>query len=283
MFCVYCGVKSVENAAFCHGCGKKLVHPGITPLSENLKLITPSQKNIVSNVDVARQDNEPVGIGGWLLFLIAQLLVGSSAWWLAIASEFHASGEWFLFLLTPVLLPSTIIYFAAGILLLTSRKLKRIDEVVEFLWVGGPGIGVLQGVGFVFFLDMHVSDVIDSTIGPLLGNLIWTIIWTSYLSNSKRVANTYTEPLVTEQDTPAEPVLEKRQAKSDYEKLVTKKLIYAVKQNDLPELDRMLEKGANPFLEDEHGKNACDYANELNKTDALEILQRSWVAKFNVG
>lgn len=143
------------------------------------------------------------GIGGWLLLLIASLmllgpLIGASrisADFISAESQYpnlatlpswntFKSATWWSFLVVCCL------SLYAGLGLARGRDISVVNRAKVIMWVIGPVASIVMG----FFIPLLVFGETESDpqfIGALIASVIVTVIWTTYLSKSRRVRTTY--------------------------------------------------------------------------------------------
>jgi hypothetical protein len=147
--------------------------------------------------------NGPVGVGGWLLLLVAGLMVlGPLIGAGRINSDIMSTEAqypnlktieawstfktitWWSFLVVCCL------SFYAGFGLAKGRDMSVVRRAKILLWVIGPAASLVMGI----FIPLVVFGKIESDpqlFGAFIGSIITAAIWTAYLSKSKRVKSTY--------------------------------------------------------------------------------------------
>lgn len=148
----------------------------------------------------------PTGIGGWLLLLVAGLLVlgplmaigktlqsielaeKSNPQLLGIAAwQNYKMATWFLLAI------AVGISVIAGWRLLKAHEPSSVLIAIIALWVRGPLLTPFDALAANAFLDMAYADYFgDPTlVGEVLGSVFVAVVWTTYLKVSRRVRNTY--------------------------------------------------------------------------------------------
>lgn len=145
----------------------------------------------------------PVGVGGWLLLLVASLmflgpLMGAGR----IGADIMSAESQYPNLLTvPAwdtfksatlwsFLVVCCLSFYAGLGLANGRDISVVKRAKILLWVIGPVAQIVMGL----FIPLAVFGNIESEpqfFGALIGSVIHPAIWTAYLSKSRRVKATY--------------------------------------------------------------------------------------------
>jgi hypothetical protein len=145
----------------------------------------------------------PVGVGGWLLLLVAGLMflgpfIGAgriNADIMSAESQYpnlltvpawgtFKSATWWSFLVVSCL------SFYAGLGLARGRDISVVKRAKILLWVIGPLASIVMGL----FIPLVVFGKIESDpqwFGALIASVITSAIWTAYLSKSRRVKATY--------------------------------------------------------------------------------------------
>ncbi len=145
----------------------------------------------------------PVGVGGWLLLLVAGLmflgpLMGAgriNADIMSAESQYpnlltvpawgtFKSATWWSFLVVCCL------SFYAGLGLARGRDISVVKRAKILLWIIGPAASIVMGL----FIPLAVFGKIESDpqfFGALIASVIVSAIWTAYLSKSRRVKATY--------------------------------------------------------------------------------------------
>gem|GEM_PF-1485164 len=148
----------------------------------------------------------PQGVGGWLAFLIAGMLViGPLLSALRLAGEFTiteaeypillTSSDWASFKLAEWL---TLLFFCAisiygGVGLWKKRTPDVVANAKLVLWFNAPISVVATNIIIPAMMMPMAKDNFVKVIPALLASLIVAGIWTAYLNRSKRVRNTYGE------------------------------------------------------------------------------------------
>lgn len=145
----------------------------------------------------------PIGVGGWLLLLVAGLmflgpLMGAgriNADIMSAESQYpnlltvpawstFKSATWWSFLVVCCL------SFYAGLGLAKGRDISVVKRAKILLWVIGPVTSIVMGL----FIPLVIFGKIESDpqfLGALVASVIVSAIWTAYLSKSRRVKATY--------------------------------------------------------------------------------------------
>ena len=145
----------------------------------------------------------PIGVGGWLLLLVAGLmflgpLMGAgriNADIMSAESQYpnlltvpawgtFKSATWWSFLVVCCL------SFYAGLGLAKGRDISVVKRAKILLWVIGPVASIVMGL----LIPLVVFGKIESDpqfLGALVASVIVSAIWTAYLSKSRRVKATY--------------------------------------------------------------------------------------------
>jgi len=174
---------------------------------ESEKLLTPRERDFLARYPEAKAPAETEqsraglrGVGGWLGFLIASLLVLSPLFSLGFAllddtadlyPELAQHPAWqSLTILSWTLVGISIaISFFAGWRLNFRHTASSVNIAIVSLWLIGPVRYLVEWVllnsvvGIAIGLQAYLADIVRS--------LIWTVLWTAYLLRSRRVKNTY--------------------------------------------------------------------------------------------
>lgn len=156
------------------------------------------------NVSAQSQDRGPVGVGGWLTFLIVIMAVVGPLLGFGVAnSETFAlerqypnivNFDWWSSYKTAVWL-GTIVFAAVGVWggysLGTVRTPVAVSRAKIALWVLYPGAVVVLHMMVPAMYLPKGGGMAAMGIGPLLASLFWLAVWIAYLNKSKRVKNTY--------------------------------------------------------------------------------------------
>lgn len=150
----------------------------------------------------------PHGVGGWLAFLVAGLIILGPLLNLGrTASDFStlrvtnpafmnmsATQEWATAVWV-VIIGLTIYRIVIGILLMRSTRRRVVGDAILCLWLSGPGsaIGLLMITGSFLGSDA-ASRALPEMIGQAIGSGLLATAWTLYLLRSRRVRNTYVDP-----------------------------------------------------------------------------------------
>lgn len=145
----------------------------------------------------------PVGVGGWLLLLVAGLmflgpLMGAgriNADIMSAESQYpnlltvlewstFKSATWWSFLVVCCL------SFYAGLGLAKGRDISVVKRAKILLWVIGPVASVVMGL-FIPLVVFGKTESDPQFLGALVASVIASAIWTAYLSKSRRVKATY--------------------------------------------------------------------------------------------
>jgi len=163
------------------------------------------------------RENE--GIGGWLAFLIAVLLVLAPAFgivnnyiglWLFEAAHPMVKGsstwraiEWTTW--AGVLIQSSLL-FTAGWMLRTRFRASTVKYAICLFWAGGPIAALATLAVLNSIVGAPIFDPDNSRgLWHLLRDVIWAAIWTAYLLRSRRVQNTYRSGTASERNEAFEP------------------------------------------------------------------------------
>jgi hypothetical protein len=145
----------------------------------------------------------PKGVGGWLLLLVAGMLVlgpllgaGRIAGNIFAAEnqfpELKASTSWGTYTsmtwLIFLAVAAASVYGGWG--LLRGKDWSAVSRAKWILWITGPAASLVLGV-LVPKMALGEWGVDAKVVGGLIASVIATAIWTTYLSKSKRVRNTY--------------------------------------------------------------------------------------------
>ena len=149
-------------------------------------------------------DKQISGVGGWLSFLIASLMVlgpllGSGRlnqeFSVAIETYPHLANDvnwanykqisWSIFWL------SSAFAFAAGYRLWKLHFPESVRFAVIALWVSGPVSGIAYVVVGMAIYGAPSSSGLGELVAPLVGSVLGAAVWTAYLKRSVRVRNTY--------------------------------------------------------------------------------------------
>ena len=145
----------------------------------------------------------PVGVGGWLLLLVAGLmflgpLMGAgriNADIMSVESQYPnlvTVAEWGTFksLTWWSFLVVCCLSFYAGFGLATGVDMSVVKRAKVLLWITGPAASIVMGL----FIPLVVFGEIDPDpqfFGAFIVSVISAAIWTTYLSKSRRVKATY--------------------------------------------------------------------------------------------
>lgn len=152
-----------------------------------------------------KNDDQLVGVGGWLRFLIGLLYIGggfsllvslSGSTWKSIEEQ------------NPSLLTHTAfqnlqmmdrgVQFFVGVLLIYCGYALSKKTVPETLTLAKIIIGLVLPISIIFrdlvapYFFLGISLVEDAVVGEVVRTIIWSAVWSLYLYRSKRVRNTYT-------------------------------------------------------------------------------------------
>ena len=149
---------------------------------------------------------KPVGIGGWLLFLVIALtfigpMFGVAATRMAIANAESATPDlvgspvWSDIKLTQYasITIASALSLAGGLLLLLRKKRgtpQRVMGLIVLVVVVPP---VLEYLAYSRISPAFASAMADPLIIQMARGAVSILIWCSYLGLSKRVQNTYVE------------------------------------------------------------------------------------------
>lgn len=163
-----------------------------------------STTNIPSPI-VSPVDSQKKGVGGWLAFLIAGMLVLGPCLsigrlhgdFVTTEKQYTALTEndiWNQYKRTTWTVTIAFLAYMAisGWMLYTKHSPSSVTNAKIALWTCGPLSAVILGVliPYQYFGDKGVDYA--ETIGAMIASLIVVSIWTAYLSKSKRVKSTYT-------------------------------------------------------------------------------------------
>ncbi|WP_416465008.1 DUF2569 family protein [Sphingomonas sp. VDB2] len=143
--------------------------------------------------------NDPSGIGGWLLVLVAMLIftpiyatihtILSNAAFEAKYPDFGPTWQNVKTVVWGGIILSGSLYIASAFLLIFRREISTVRLVVCAIWLAGP---VNQFVGPYIIAGFTTGTLDVSTIIiPIMFSLVVATILTLYLCRSRRVANTY--------------------------------------------------------------------------------------------
>lgn len=138
------------------------------------------------------------GVGGWLVWLIFNLLVlspmlGIGQLYGALSdapAQLAANSEWQQFkqAVWAVSWATVALSICAGYRLLKIHTADSVRFALYSLWAIGPGgVLLMYGLTFLIFGKTDFLMVLAQSLGPCLSAVIWTL----YLKNSVRVRNTY--------------------------------------------------------------------------------------------
>jgi len=150
----------------------------------------------------------PSGIGGWLLLLIVLLtVVGPIFGWMKMGGEFliaedaqpwleystewkrYKNASWLVFTI------SASVSVLAGLGLALERRTAAVTRAIVAMWVIGPGGNLLLALALPLLIFRSLDFFDESAgfriFGILVASVIIAAAWTVYLTQSKRVANTY--------------------------------------------------------------------------------------------
>jgi hypothetical protein len=228
MFCNYCASTNPDDSLFCSACGKSIgrTRREAAPQYQPATVTVPGKVSAVASAtpatveaapkspaDVgesvsesvsAREDKTPRGIGGWLAFFILSLTLFSplvcvarlvDEWQKVPTSGADASLLGYIAGLDSLISISLALAgIYAGVRLLrvkpgAVRTAKRYLAVSAgyFILVGLIGVaGLIAQAG-----EPVKPDEMTTALVPGVRGLFYVVIWLSYLTKSKRVANTY--------------------------------------------------------------------------------------------
>jgi hypothetical protein len=179
-----------------------------TPWNESLPT---DQSSSAPSGDLAEnatseQKNSPAGVGGWLLLLVAGMMVFGpllgagriNADIMMAERQYPAitsldewgtfkSATWWIYLCVAA------ISFYGGLGLARGNDWSVVKRAKTILWITGP-VALLVLGGLIPTMSFGESNAVDAQfVGAFIGSVIAATIWTAYLSKSKRVRNTYGE------------------------------------------------------------------------------------------
>lgn len=145
----------------------------------------------------------PIGVGGWLLLLVAGMLaigpllgaarVGSAMYF--VEAQFPAlktMGEWGSY--KTVMWLAFLVFAALSVYggwgLLRGKDWSAVGRAKTVLWLVGPGGSLVLGV-LIPKMTLSESNIDGGFVGGFIASVLSAAIWTAYLSKSKRVRNTY--------------------------------------------------------------------------------------------
>ena len=144
---------------------------------------------------------EPIGIGGWLLFFILTRTILGPPWnafrlnqrWNEVSEQvpnFATSHDFTLLqsISWSTFAVGTAISVTSGLLLWKWKNRRSVTIAVYALWMAGPLLGIVSYIVSLLVTDTH-PELSDLSIFAL--PLASAVIWTAYLVKSKRVRNTY--------------------------------------------------------------------------------------------
>lgn len=145
----------------------------------------------------------PIGIGGWLAFLILALVLLSPFFGaVRIGTDIATTESQYPNLLTfapwstyksaiwSSYLIGSGLSFYAGLGLFASRKASAVTRAKVILWIIGPAATVIN----LLLVPLVIFGKLESDariFGALLGSIFFTTLWTAYLSKSRRIKATY--------------------------------------------------------------------------------------------
>lgn len=146
----------------------------------------------------------PQGVGGWLLLLVAGMMVlGPLLGAGRISAEFMAAevqyptlasmeqwrtykaGTWWIFLLVA----ATSFYGGWG--LAKETNYSAVMRAKAILWITGPGATLVMGLLLPAMIFGATNALNAQFAVQFIGTVIAAAVWTTYLTRSKRVRNTY--------------------------------------------------------------------------------------------
>lgn len=161
---------------------------------------------LAKGADPSTNSQGPKGVGGWLLLLVAGMLaigpllgaarVGSAMYF--VEAQFPAlktMGEWGTY---KTVMWLAFLTFAAlsvygGWGLLRGKDWSAVGRAKSILWLIGPGASLVLGV-LIPKMTLSESNIDGGFVGGFIASVLSAAIWTAYLSKSKRVRNTYSDP-----------------------------------------------------------------------------------------
>lgn len=141
------------------------------------------------------------GVGGWLALLIVSMCVGPVFGILRTLREFSDSEakysgavddptyQFFKLLVWGTIGLASVLSLLGGIGLATSTNSKAVTTAKYVLWVANLGSSLI--IFILLFLFFGPTMIDSSVLFELFRSIIPAVVWSSYLSSSKRVANTY--------------------------------------------------------------------------------------------
>lgn len=151
------------------------------------------------------------GVGGWLLFLIAGMMVIGpllnagriNAEILSAENQYPALvslNEWKTYKLATwwTFAIAAALSFYGGLGLVQDKNWTAVSKAKAILWICGPVASVALGLLVPIFAFGNAQGIGVEFIWPLIVSLIGASIWTAYLSNSQRVRLTYEHSVLCE-------------------------------------------------------------------------------------
>lgn len=161
--------------------------------------ISPNQQREITKqvTEERRAASEPYGVRGWLALLVAGMmflgpLVGAASMVAYLYPPIMPLPEWTTYkgAMWVAFLVFAAMNFYGGLGLVRGRKWSVVTRAKQILWVTGPLASIVMGV-IIPLSIFGTTGLAGPVIGALITSLISAHIWTAYLSQSKRVRNTY--------------------------------------------------------------------------------------------
>lgn len=195
--CNICKAEIPKSSTSCPECGDPKPFDEIRP--KQVKTY-----NSIHQDDSSETPQGPKGMGGWLSFLVAQMMVIGPVWaGMQTLGAFSLSEEKYPYLtdsdhwayykaMTWVAFGiSSLISFVGGCELLQLHKGSSVRKAKIILVITGPVAHLVYAYIIPYLCLGKAESGPSRIIGQLILALIPTVIWISYLSRSKRVRNTY--------------------------------------------------------------------------------------------
>lgn len=208
--CNICKAEIPKSSSSCSECGDpdpfdKLDTRQVKKTDHYVKSAAQIESHDSINQGIPNETHKgPKGMGGWLTFLVVQMMLIGPVWaGMQTLGAFSLSEEkypyltdsdhwayykamtWFAFGI------SSLISFVGGCELLQFHKWSSVSRAKTILVITGPVAHLVYAYIIPYICLGKAESEPSRVIGQLILALIPPVIWISYLSRSKRVRNTY--------------------------------------------------------------------------------------------
>jgi RNA polymerase subunit RPABC4/transcription elongation factor Spt4 len=208
--CNICKATIPKSSVTCPECGdsdpfEKPSVRQVEKIGHSVKRVEHIEANDLFNQVIPRKThNSPKGVGGWLLLLVAQMMVIGPVLGVVYSRGFLILAEensphlihWEAWTTYKTMWWITlgiiaIISFFGGWKLLKTHKWSSVRTAVAVLVITGPVAHLFSFFVIPYFSLGIIESDSSQIIGKLIASLIYPCIGMSYLSRSMRVRNTY--------------------------------------------------------------------------------------------